>query len=1036
MFAAAPFHNTPTPPAQYGRQQVSYTPTDEAGQVKGRPVSRFGMLTSRQWAYGETWKRENLTPVTNPNPAPEPRPLRDHPYDVLVSADGTKTYLSLLGSEANPGHEVIVCDAQTGQVLRRITLALPGSGDEPGTGPSRMELHPDGRFLVVLNRFSNFASVIDTARDVVCAEIPLDFYCQDLVFNADGGIAYVSNRYLEQVLLVDVTVEPGQGGAEPIFRGQQRVLGGFDEAAYIAPEGVGPVLQAHCGTIGCHDEYRGGFVAGADLSASFATALEHLVPGQAEESRLLRAVTRSRDGGYADILPYFRSHAGQTVVFPDATNDADYQKLATWVNETRPGPGIPVGNPGSKPMALALGSEGRYLYVGNTGTQDISIIDLKLGCEVGAIYVQNAVADLVVHRAPENGHDWLLVATMGVGFGVSKERDPWGSETWDETAVAAQFSVHRDVDTAEVLPKDQQEILGPYDAIDGTAGIKFRDIQNDLVAIDVSALSIPETPPTDGLTYLLKANRYESHRGWVRYTSDTAESLYGDVKGDIPPDLMRVVGALPLRLVKQDDRLYVCMQGSNQVQELRIEPTASDPSNVLTPTRVFATGFEPCGLAVAPTNTPTSGRLFTANFLGGTMSLIDTDVRWRQGAGYQTEPSTEVVVDPSVLQLPVPATDAERGELLVHNSMFSSDHDSACVSCHFQETGDGRPWGVSQVVGQEYLSGEDRVGQLIEGTTMMVPQQRGLWGLQPFFFEGTLSVYDPRSMLMEHCPADDFRGVTPAGDYRAIEAHEPLHAIADVQSKMNSQATSEAGIEERRNAFFREATLRTMGKSFVLRDFQRFVGEWQANEPRLMPVPFDQENASVLRGRALFNEAQTGCASCHPAPHFAKKDMPNNPRQVVPPQVTMSVRDGSFTLLSMERLDALAGIIRDLEPWDPGRSEDEQVHYTPFGLRGMWDRPPVFLHNGIARTVREVVSVPGQTHLRRFKYEPLMGGEPERPHRREVGFNETYFVKARNDKNKTHLDTGGRIGSDTHGGTSHLTATQIDDLVNYLLSIQ
>ncbi len=999
-------------------------------QTSGHALSRFGRLTSRQWAYGQSWQRESLPPVPNPNPAPEPRPLRDHPNDVVFSADGTRLYVSLLGSEMVPGHEVAVCDAKTGAVLKRILLKPADEEGAPASGPYRMALHPGGRFLVVTNRFSNFASVIDTVRDTVTAEIPLDFYCQDLVFTADGSTAYVANRYLDQIFVVDLAIET-QADGTPSLTGRQRVLGGFVEDDFLAAGGVGDLLASHCGTMGCHDEPRGGFVAGADRRASFASALEHLIPGQARESRLLRAVTRSRDGGYADILPYFRSHAGQTVVFPDAVNDPDYQRLAEWVNQTTPGPGIPVGNPGSKPLSLVLSSDERFLYVGNTGTQDISIVDLQLGREVGAIYVQNAVSDLAIHRSPQTGHDWLLVGTMGVGFGVSKERDPWGAETWDAANPAAQFSVHRDVATAEVLPKDQQELLGPYDAIDGTAGIKFRDIQNDLVAIDVSAIEIPVAEPHGGLRHLLKANRYEAHRTWVRYTSDTAESLYGDVKGDIPPELMRVVGALPQRVEVTGDRLYVCMVGSNQVQELRINVDAADPCEVLTPTRVFGTGFEPTGLAVA-----SDGRLATANFLGGTLSLVDPQSHPDNGHAYQTLPGTEVVIDPSVWRAPVPATDAERGELLVHSSMFSSDHDSACVSCHYLETGDGRPWGVSQVVGQEYLRGQDRVGQLIEGTTMMVPQQRGLWGLQPFFFEGTLSVYDPRSMLMEHCPADDFRGITPGGDFRALEAHEPVRAVADVQSKMNSQATSEAGIEERRNEFFRRATLATMGKSFVLRDFQRFVGEWQANEPRLMPVPFDQQNASVLRGRALFEEAQTGCSSCHPAPHFAKKDFPNNPRQVVPPQVTMTVRDGSFTLLSMERLDAIAGIARDIEPWDAGRVEDEQVHYTPFGLRGLWDRPPVFLHNGVARTLREIVSVPGQTQFGTFKYEPLIGGEPERPHRREVGFNETYFVKTRTQKNKTHLDTGGRIGSDTHGGTSHLTAPQIDDLVNYLLSIQ
>jgi cytochrome c peroxidase len=203
-----------------------------------------------------------------------------------------------------------------------------------------------------------------------------------------------------------------------------------------------------------------------------------------------------------------------------------------------------------------------------------------------------------------------------------------------------------------------------------------------------------------------------------------------------------------------------------------------------------------------------------------------------------------------------------------------------------------------------------------------------------------------------------------------------------------------------------------------------------------MPVPFDLDKASVRRGRALFNEAQVGCASCHPAPNFAKKDFPNNPRQVVPPQVMTTAREGGFTLISIERLDLIAGIRRDLEPWDIGRAEDEESHFTPLQLRGLWDQPPLFLHNGMARSLREVVSVPGQMNLGWFRYEPLFGGYPERPGRREIGFNETFFSKTRTERNKTVIDAGGRIGSDSHGGTSQLTGPQIDDLVNYLQSIE
>ncbi len=119
-----------------------------------------------------------------------------------------------------------------------------------------------------------------------------------------------------------------------------------------------------------------------------------------------------------------------------------------------------------------------------------------------------------------------------------------------------------------------------------------------------------------------------------------------------------------------------------------------------------------------------------------------------------------------------------------------------------------------------------------------------------------------------------------------------------------------------------------------------------------------------------------------------------------------------------------------------GRAEETQGHFTSFQLRGLWDRPPVFLHNGIARNMREVVATPGHPGLSRFKYEPLIGGVPERPNRREVGFNETFVAVTTVPKVKFHNTSGARIGQDTHGGTSHLTARQLQDLVNMLNSIE
>ncbi len=987
------------------------------------PPSPFGIVTSRRWAYGLPYERRSLTPVPNPHPSPEPQPRRDHPYDLVVHPDGTKVYVALQGSELEPGSEIVVYDVVKDEVAGRFELKPEGEPGPAGSSPYRMAMHPGGRFLLVTSRFSNFISVVDTQVDAVVAEIPADYYCQGITFDAEGRTAYVANRYLDQVFVVDLRVD-GEG-----FEGAMRVLGGVDDRPFFGDEdgGVHRVLVDSCGAARCHGESRGNFVASEDALATYHSVLEHVTPGDSMGSRLLRATVRTRHGGYADMEPKYHGHDTGVVVFPRPDEDPAYRRIADWIDAGGPGPGIPVGNPRSKPKVSVLSSDGRHLFVGSFGTQDIAVVDLELGEEVGGIYIQNGVNDLKIHHSAATGRDYLLVTTMGIGFGTTKERAPYTGESWDRDNVGAHYSLWRDTSTMKRLPRDEQVVLGPFDAVDGTAEIKFRDLQNDLVFIDVDALDLPEEVPEDGLEYVLLANRYEAHRGWVRYTSDTAEATYGDIKGDIPPDLMRVIGAFPEKMAIAGDRLFVTMQSSNQVQEWLLNPTASDPCNYLIPIAIHETGFQPIGIAAGPPGTPAEGKVFVANFLSGSISIIDP----------AEQTSRQRIVDPSVERLPVPATSAERGEMLSHTALFSSDQDTSCFHCHAGDLADSRPWGVSQVLGQEFLSPDDEQGTLVIGGTMSVPQMRGLFGIQPFFFEGVISVYEPRSMIMEHCPSDDFYGPTPHGDFTHIGAHYVVEGVDDVQSKMETAVDYDSSNEERRDEMFRQMSMRLFGKAFKMRDFQRLTGEWQVHEPRLLPNPFDPTNPAIARGRLLFEDPQVGCVSCHPPPHFAKKDFPGLKNQAIPAQVTFTVRDGSFTLMSKNREDYINGVRRDLEPWDLGRAEEQQGLFTVFPLRGIWDRPPVFLHNGMARTMREVVSPPGHPVLGRFKYEPRIGGIPERPRRSEVGFNFTMVAATREpEKVKLHVKSGARIGFDTHGGTSQLTRRQIDDLVAFLNSIE
>ena len=976
--------------------------------------SRFGKLTSGRWAYGSTYERNNLKPVRNPNSSPEPQPRRDHPFDVAVSNDGRKAYITLLGSEQDPGSEVAVYDVAAKKVVKRILLKPKGESGPPASGPYRLAFHPDGRFLVVTNRFSNFASVIDTRADAVVSEIPLDFYCEAVEFDETGRMAYVTNRYLDQVFVVELQTGGG------LLRARMLERGGADDKAFFKT--VHPVLERRCGA--CHSEPQGAFYAGPEKTDAFSSTLGQVILGDSARSPLLRAVTRVRDGGYADRMPRVKAHGGN-VIFPDPKKDPDYRVIADWIGRSSVGPGIPIGNPRSKPSSIARSGDGRFLFVANTGTQDISIVSAKLSLEVGAIHIQNAANGLAVYRSPGSKAEFLLVATRGLGFGAPKERDPYGGESWDGKNAAAQFSVLRDTETGRILPRSEQRVMGPFDAVDGTAEIGFRDMQNDMVLINLAALDIPDAPPAEGPAYLLTPNRYEAHRKWVRYTSDTAESAYGDIKGDIPPDLMRVVGSMPEKIAIAGERVFVTMQASHDVQEWKINPSASDPSDYLTPVGSFETGLQPIGIAAGPRGTPAEGKVFVANFLGGTLSVYDSSSR----------EVAERIIDPSVLTRPVPDTNAERGELFVRSSAFSSDGDITCFHCHRLDTNDGRPWGTHQVLSQEYLRNGGAEARRSIGATMGIPQLRGLFKIQPLYYEGTFTAFEqPREAMLEQALLDDYYRPAPSGDYGSIEAHTPIEH-GDLPLNPIPSSTSST-LAERRDEMYRRVSMRLFGKSFTFRDAQRFAGEWQISESRLLPNPFDLANESIRKGKKLFEDPQVGCAGCHPAPNFAKKDLAGNRTQAFEPTVIFTARDGSSTLVGANLIDTIKGIRRDLEPWDTGRAEGTQGHFTSFQLRGLWDRPPVFLHNGMARSLHEVVATPGHPGLRRLKYEPRLGGEGERPGRREVGFNETFLLESADPAAKSHIASGARIGLDTHGGVSHLAAHEVEDLVSFLNSIE
>ena len=144
----------------------------------------------------------DLPPYPNPftatDPLWSPQPVREKPQELLVVGD--RIYVPLPGTPDEPGHHVAVLDRTTRARVGRI---------EVGAGPVGIARHPSG-LLLVLNRYSNFASVIDPASDTVVQRPPVDFYGVEAAFTPDGSRLAITNRWRDEVQLWSV-VARGEG---------------------------------------------------------------------------------------------------------------------------------------------------------------------------------------------------------------------------------------------------------------------------------------------------------------------------------------------------------------------------------------------------------------------------------------------------------------------------------------------------------------------------------------------------------------------------------------------------------------------------------------------------------------------------------------------------------------------------------------------------------------------------------------------------------------------------------------------------------
>lgn len=675
---------------------------------------------------------------------------------------------------------------------------------------------------------------------------------------------------------------------------------------------------------------------------------------------------------------FFTNRWADSIFWVDVETDPTLQ-LSYSDRPLEPPYGIEVGD---NPGPLALSSDGSRLFVGLVAGAALTVLDAKTGEYVDADRDPSTTSvgappgvSRVELGSPVGGlataGNYLFVSDVGRGVG-------------------ARASVGRDLD-------------GDGRPGDGTANVMFQDLQNEIGVIDSASLKEVHRYTSDTICCgdFRDVDPDRPERGQLLPLPDTWPP---EVVEALPPkDTWIVGGALPEAMVVVDGNLWVAYSGSNQVQSFRIGDEGQ-----LTPREgpgaLFRTSYNPKAMASYADRIITVDRLAEALTIlrpaeGGSRSLVVGDLR----------------------DGPFPATDAEIGEGINEmTAAFTIDGDQTCVHCHRDNGAVARP--VMMPLQRDLLWGARNV-----------PAQRGLYDTRPWFFESAMDETNFFPVLNEFARKENFccerSDPTVWTKYPSEDVCRRDSSVSGCEQVLHCEATPPPECAERpyartpflrRSAFVRDAAQRLFGRDTSVGDalyaegpggarepipldfagLTKAIGLFMLRTPRLLPNP----NATLdpdtrERGRAVFESASTGCANCHPLPlsttatrpvRFSPFGAPIRFPPVVSPSRAPSGSDASMVT---------PGFIGTFPSTIQGPAG---LSFGATPLRGIWDRPSTrLLHDGRARSLREVLSTPG--------HEGLEAGE--------VGRNERDGV------------------FDTHGGTSHLTKFEIEDLMFFLRTL-
>jgi YVTN family beta-propeller protein len=322
--------------------------------------------------------------------------------------------------------------------------------------------------------------------------------------------------------------------------------------------------------------------------------------------------------------------------------------------------------------------EGRFLYVANRIGGDISVVDLTSGAEAKRLVAAPGASYLAL--SPDGGR----IYCTHIYPSPAKFRTPPESEI---TVIDAA----RQVVAKRVGVRNVAGVFHSAVSADGRLGMAAQLRPKNLVPL-----------------------AHVEH-GWVFGNSI---SLFGDDVGEIvqiPIDELDRYFTPPFGIVIAPDKsaAYVSTTGSDSVTVIDIRrllefvrsKNAAERralSNDLSASANYVSGrisvgSGPKGLALAPDGK----RLYVANYMGDTVSIVDT--------------ATRKVSSTLSLGGPATLTPGRRGERLFYSAGFAFQGHFGCANCHIEATLDGLSWDLEpDGFGKDIV--DNRLLEWVDGT--------------------------------------------------------------------------------------------------------------------------------------------------------------------------------------------------------------------------------------------------------------------------------------------------------------------------------